>query len=333
MNQEIIERNEGNEKSAVTIGDGQMVSMQIVQDMYNEITGKKESILKRYRIHHKTTQEDLKQLNIKIHQSCEQYNIVGGGCNVTVYAVNDCNQTYSSFEKFEIYDQTSLSSTENIRLQYNLLIVPPKINRPQSYKIEIDIHSRAATKQKASKAHGMSRTIMDIMAPYTGALEIEYVDYTIARTLRETIDSWFEGLEQSKENKYLNFLQDNSHNVSLVTRYLSALFICIYFFGQSESWLTDQSSPEQLFKIALVAFGTVFIVSGIAGRFGTEIGRAIDNIQPLSFLKLTRGDEKAISELEEGNSRNKRKSILNIVLTIALNLSSAWLAYQIGIGI
>jgi len=333
LNQEIVERNEGGENPKVTIGDGQMVSMQIVQGIYNEITGKTEKIIKSYQIHHKATQQDLIQLNLKIHQTCEQYHVIEKNCNVTVYQVDDCNQRYSSFERFQIFDQTSLSPIENVRLQYNLLIVPPKTNRPQPYKIEIDIHSRAAIKQKAKKNHRMPKIFIDIVALRTAVLEIQYVDYTIAKTLNETVDSWFEGLEQSKDNHYLNFLQNHSHYFSLLTQYLSALLLCIYFFIKSEMWLTGQSSPVELFKIALVAFGTVFIVSGIAVRFGAEIGRAIDNIQPLSFLKLTRGDEKAISELEKDNSRNKRKLVLNIALTLALNLFSAWLTYNIGIGI
>lgn len=329
----IIEGKISGEKPLVSIGNGQKVSMQIIQDLYNQITGKKERLLKHYQIKHRTALQDLQLLNDKIYQTCEQYEVVSENCNVTVYLVNDCKQTFSSFEKFEMYDQTSLSSTENIRLQYNLLIVPTKTNSPQSYKIEIDIHSRAAIKQKYSKERGLSRSIMNLMASQTGVLEIEYIDYIIAKTLHDTIDTWFEGLNQSKENKYLNFLQDNSHHVPLVTCYLSALFICAYFFNQTESWLTTQSSPVELFKISLVAFVSVFIVSGIGRRLGAEIGQAIEKIEPLSFLKLTRGDEKAISELEESNNQNKRKSILNIFFTIVLNLLSAWLAYRIGIGI
>ena len=76
MNQEIVERNEGGENPKVTIGDGQMVSMQIVQGIYNEITGKTEKIIKSYQIHHKATQQDLIQLNLKIHQTCEQYHVI-----------------------------------------------------------------------------------------------------------------------------------------------------------------------------------------------------------------------------------------------------------------
>jgi hypothetical protein len=333
LTQEILERNDSQEKSAVSLGDGTMVSMQMVQDVYNEITGKTENISKSYRLHHKTSLVDIEQLNIKIRQLYEQYNIIENNCNVTLYHVDDCKEVYSSFERFKIGDKSSLSSVENIRLQYNFLILLPKTNRPQSYKIEVDIHSRAAISQKASKEHGMTRRIMHIVASRTAVLEIEYIDYTVARNFRTAIDSWFNGLEQSKESKALNFIQDNSQNISIITRYLSALFICAYFFNQSSNWLTSLSSIEHLFKIAVVAFGTVFIVSGIAGRFGTEIGRSIDSVQPLSFLNITRGDQKAISELEDGNKKNWRKSFINIALTIVINIFSAWLAYNVGIGI
>lgn len=332
MTQEIIERNENEEKATVTIRDGAMVSMQMLQDIYNEITGKTENVSKSYRIHHKTELEDLEQLNTKIHQLYEQYNIIENNCNVTLYHIDDCTEVYSSFDRFKISDKTSLSSVENIRLQYNFLIILPKTKRTQTYKIEIDICSRAALKQKAKKEHGMPKRIMTIWATRTGILEIEYIDYTVARNFQTAIDQWFNGLNQSKESKFLNFLQDNSYNLSLVARYTSALFLCVVFFFFSGGWLSGSTSLEQLFKVSVIAFGAVFVVSGIAGRFGAEIGRELDSIQPLSYLKLTRGDEKAIEDLEEGNSKNKRKSLINIGLTVALNLVSTWLAYKIGIG-
>ena len=198
MTQEILERNDDQEKSVVSLGDGAMVSMQMVQDVYNEITGKTENISKSYRLHHKTSLVDLEQLNIKIHQLYEQYNIIEDNCNVTLYHVDDCKEVFSSFERFKLGDKSSLSSVGNIRLQYNFLILLPKTNRPQPYKIEVDIHSRAAIKQKASKEHGMARRIMHIVASRTAILEIEYIDYTVARNFRTAIDSWFNGLEQSK---------------------------------------------------------------------------------------------------------------------------------------
>jgi hypothetical protein len=332
LTQEIIEKNDNQEESTVALGNGKMASMQMLQDIYNEVTGKTEKISKSYRIHHKTKFEDLEQLNIKIHQLYEQYNIIENNCNVTLYHIDDCKEVYSSFDRFRLSEKSSLSSIENVRLQYNFLILLPKTKRPQSYKIDIDIHSRAAIKQKASKEHGLSRRIMHLIASRTALLEIEYIDYTVARNFRTAIDSWFNGLDQSKENKVLNFLQDHSHNISLLTRYSSALFICFYFFYQSSNWFTDTSTLENLFRISVVAFGTIFIVSGITGRFGAEIARSIDRIQPLSFLNLTRGDEKAIIELEDENNKNKNKSFLNIALTIALNILCTWLAYKLGIG-
>jgi hypothetical protein len=331
LTKQIVEREEREDKSTVALGDGSLVSMQMVQDVYNEITGKTENISKSYRIHHKTGLEDIKQLNVKIHQLYEQYNIIEDNCNVTLYHVDNCKEVYSSFERFLLSDKTSLSSIENIRLEYNFLILLPKTHRPQPYKIAIDIHSRAAIKQKAAKERGMSKRLMYLVASRTAILGIEYIDYTVARSFQTAIDQWFGGLTQSKESKTLNFLQDNSQHISIVARYSSALFLCFYFFTQSGDWLTNDSSLAQLFEISVFAFGTIFIVSGIAGRFGAGIGIAVDSIQPLSYLKLTRGDEKAIEEMKIDNQKSKRKSFFSIVLTVLLNISSAFLAYKLGI--
>ena len=328
----MIEAGEDRENQVISIGDNQSVSMQTVQDIYNEFTGKSEEISKSYRLHHKTCFEDIEQLNLKIEQLREQYNIIEKNCNVTLYHVDDCKEVFSTFQRFRLYDKSSLSSIENVHLQYNFLILLPKINRPQHYKIEIDIHSRAAIKQKSKIEHGIHRRIMNIIATRTAVLEIEYIDYTVARNFRTTIDSWFNGLEASEPHKLLNIAQDNSHHFALISRYLSAAFIFAFFYANSAGWVDGGLTLLDIFKLSILCFGAVYIISGIAARFGSEMARAIDKIQPLSYLKLNRGDEKAISELTKSNNANKWKTFSALVVTVVLNLISVWVSAKLGIG-
>ena len=116
MSQEIIEQSEKEDNSSISVGNGRMVSMQAIQDIYNEITGKTEKLSKSYRNDHKTSFEVIEQLNIKIYQLYEQYNIIEKNCNVTLYHIDDCKEVYSSFERFKLYDRSSTSPIENIRL-------------------------------------------------------------------------------------------------------------------------------------------------------------------------------------------------------------------------
>lgn len=59
------------------------ISLQTLQGIYNELTGKSEEVGKSYTKPIQVKFADLEQLNHKISQACEQYNIVSGNCTVS----------------------------------------------------------------------------------------------------------------------------------------------------------------------------------------------------------------------------------------------------------
>src|SRR5690606_7600315 len=116
---------------------------------------------------------------------------------VTLYHLDDQKQIFSSFERFELFDRTTLSPVENVRIEYNFLIVLPQMKKPQSYEIEINIHSRAAMIKKARTESDMrSDMIFELFSSNTAHLEITFVDYTVARNFQVAIDSWFKALPE-----------------------------------------------------------------------------------------------------------------------------------------
>jgi len=120
-------------------GNSQLVSMQLVQDVYNEITGKTEEITKGYKPDYIIKIEDISQLNTKITQLYEQYYIQSSNCSVTIYYEEDQKQVYTSFERFMLYDSSQLSPTESILLTYEFMIVLPKTKRVQTYSLSVRI--------------------------------------------------------------------------------------------------------------------------------------------------------------------------------------------------
>lgn len=56
------------DNESVRLDTGKDVSFQVFQDVYNEITGKKEKLSKNIKINHVTKKEDMIQLNEKIKQ-------------------------------------------------------------------------------------------------------------------------------------------------------------------------------------------------------------------------------------------------------------------------
>jgi hypothetical protein len=317
----------------VDVGNGALVSMQTVQHIYNEITGRSEELSRSYSLNHITSFADIKQLHIKLCQLLEQYNVVSINCAITLYHLDDQKQVFSSFDRFELYDQTTLSPVENVRIEYNFLIVLPQVKKPQSYQIEINIQSRATLAKRAKlESNFHADLFMGMFEDRTANLEIKYIDYSVARNLQITIDGWFKGLKCAPSYSWLKPIKRISEDFPLIFRLSSItiyLWTCLSHFS---SLLVNKSSDlSELYYVAIITFGGVMIVSSISSRLGTALGGSIRRIRALSFLKLTRGDDAAQSEFESNNTMSWIKGLASIVGAIVLNLLSSWLATKIGL--
>ncbi len=124
------------------------VSIQVLQNIYHELTGKTEEVSKSYNAPFQVVHGDFEQLNHRVSQVCEQYNIRAANCSITIYYVNDTQETFSSFEKFRAFNAGSTSPVESVLINYNFLILLPKLNQPQSYTLSIRVASRIAVEKK-----------------------------------------------------------------------------------------------------------------------------------------------------------------------------------------
>lgn len=331
MTQELIENNDENKSEAVQIAGNIPISMKLVQSIYNEVTGKTEKLSKILRDHHEICFEDINQLNIKINQLYEQYNVVAKNCSVTIYHIDDCKEQFSSFERFKIYDKSSTSPCENIRLTYDFLIKLPGAPKVQPYKIEIDIHSRTAIRKRALNEHGIPKGILRIFASRTANIEIEYVDYTVARTFLVAIEHWYASVRKNKSSAIIEIAQKFSAHAPFLLKNITAAIVIFSFFSQRKTILGANPSLETVFCASLIAFGSVYILSSIAKFFGQALETAIDSYQASSSLRLNRGDESAITEFERHNSKTIIAMAASIVGAITINIISGCIAKLIGV--
>lgn len=333
MSHNIIENNSNPNGQQVDLGNGQLVSMQVVQQIYNEITGKSETLSRPYSLNHRVEFEDFRQLNIKIDQICEQYNIISKNCSVTIFHVDDQRQNFSSFERFELFDRSTLSPVESVRLEYNFLIVLPRVQKPQSYVVEINIRSRAAMAQRERRESKLPPgRFYEFIAPITAYVDIEYVDYTVARTLQVTIDGWFKGLHIFPASKFLGLLKKGSHYISSVIPAVAVtafIAICYVIFG-SAKW-AHPDGFKSLYIALLFTLGGSLIIGRFAHIFGVIIVNSVLRIQQKSFINLTRGDQLALEELSNINRQRWGYIIFSMVITVLLNVFSAWIAIRLGI--
>lgn len=333
MNNDIIDQGTPNDGGTVDLGSGQVVSMKAVQQMYADITGRTETLERSYKNNHSIGFDDLCQLDAKISQLQEQYNIVSKNCSVTLFHLDDQKQTFSSFERFKLFDRTTLSPVENVRIEYNYLIVLPQMRKPQSYEIEINIHSRAAQVKRANGDTGArSRMFYEFFSPYTAHVGIEHVDYTVARNFQSAIDGWFKSLHELESGWLLTPLKKMTgyyifaFRLILVFAYLAGCYK--YFVAAFQG-----STPSQaaLFAATVVTFGGMFLMSIVSGKLGSVAAESIKRVQCKSYLNLTRGDELAFKQMSAANRVAWLKTVGSIVVALGVKVLSDYIVVKIGI--
>src|SRR5579864_2266661 len=106
----------------VTVGDA-TISIQHLQQIYKELTGKSESVSKYYDLPIHLTFTDLENLHYKIIQSLAQYNVTQSSENFTIYYSENKKEEFSSFDRLKLHNAGASESVESILCKYNLLII------------------------------------------------------------------------------------------------------------------------------------------------------------------------------------------------------------------
>lgn len=298
------------------------VSLQTLQGIYNEITGKSEEVGKSYSKPIRVQFSDIVQLNHKVTQACEQYNVVSGNCSVTVYYVDDTRDRFSSFERFRLHNSGSTSPVESVLLKYNFLVVLPKTKQPQSYTVSIRLASRVAVaKRMEGEFYGAPPLIIRLMGNRTAVVDIQYVDYMVARNFLNLIDEWFKGIPTATEYKSLHWLQIRSHLIPKVARFATAIFVVLLVITLLPHFIAQGTTDLLLFGRYLgYALVATYAAYTLAGRFAVYIEHSLDHYTELSYLQLTKGDELAIAKAKRGNKFAIVRGVSGFFLTICVSI-------------
>lgn len=321
----------GPEESVVLIDNGEAsqfkVSLQTVQGIYNEITGKTEQLSRGFEVPFQLILGDLEQLHLKMSQLCEQYNICSSNHSVTIYHSEDNKEQFSSFERFRLYNKSSTNAVESVIMKYNFLIILPHVNKPQSYTITVRLASRIAIFKKLAQDVPLSMSVFRVMGSRTAMITVDYVDYLVARNFADTFEGWIKTLSKHDLPAWASFLQRNSHHAPSFLRYGMLLTLGVIIAKRIPVWVPQNSTD--LTNQSLVLF-----LAMLAVVFGAELGKSIgrfiernlDDLSGVSYLNLNRGDEQLIGEATAHNRWAKFKVFAGLAGSLALGVISSVIA-------
>lgn len=288
-------------------------NFQLAQAMYHIITGKTEKLTHSYNGNYKINFASITQLNTKLQQMIQQWNILGQTCNITVSHMDDNTQKFSSYERFQLYDQTLTSPIKSIVFNFNFLIKLPDTRceekyRTQHYNISIRLSSRTVAYNE--KPIGMPTAVLKLFSDSVVVSEIEYVDYNIARSVNATIDSWVNNLEKTEENRILEILQAKSN---WIVRFISLGIFSITIVALWNNITTFSTNYDYslLIQYGLLCSGTIFISLRLGEYLGRACENGIDSIAQISYIEINTGDKRSISKFK----RNNRLNIVKVILS------------------
>lgn len=300
------------------------VPVSVLQALYHELTGKTESLSKFFDRQVLIVYEDLRQLNFKVLQQIEQYKSIGRNVTIKVNCTDERSQTFSSWEKFSQYDQSSTAAVSEIFITYEFLVELPAVKKFHRYKLEIRLVSGVAAGNFLSPFRMGLFRITGMPAPII--VRIEYVDYLVAKNFISTIDEWVKSLAEIKSHWHFPRLQRHSGHFRHIfpSCTLAAAIYATYRLGITMNVLAVPSNPKILLWGCIG--GVLMVLSTMLGRiFGMQVENHVDSTTPISAIKLTRGDERAFERRFQSNKRELLLAALfssGAIATIFLNLVS-----------
>lgn len=297
------------------------VSLQVLQNIYHELTGKSEEVSQSYSAPFLFNANDIQQLDLRIKQTCEQYNIKASNYNIKVFYVNDSQETFSSYDKFASFNAGTPSSVESILLTYNFLIILPKLSEPQSYTVSVRLASKVAIRNKLKDeiAFDIPKMIR-IMGGRTAVVSVKYIDYAVARNLLNCVDVWSQTLDKFNPPKVLQFIQKRSSYIRLISRYVVSIVVIAIIYFSLPKLLSSNATVYEFAKFSILALTGVFATYKLADHLGSGAEDSIDSWTALSYIRLTAGDRESIKSAERANLLSAGVALVKFILSLAVSV-------------
>ncbi|MDO6508715.1 hypothetical protein Q4506_17075 [Colwellia sp. 4_MG-2023] len=332
---DIVTINNNDQEEVVNLGGdnaSSQISFQLAQDFYNEITGKSENLKEFSRDSFILKLHHIEQLHHLLEQSTEQYNVVSFIETYSVNYVNDCSERFSSLAKLKLQVGARGAAIEDISVQYKLLIVLPKTQRPQEYKIHINLISRVAKMENMrSELNGMPFAVplFQFETRKVAVFSIDYVDISVANALMSVIKGWFNSVEKNEISKVTKLIRSYSHFLPRLFKYGLLGLANYYVYKASQVFVPATADINAAVVFILMSLLTLFVTFQLGSYLGKKAERNLDSIYEQSYINFSGADENFvnISTTKIKNSRNR--VLASLIGTLILGAGGSLLAYLI----
>jgi AcrR family transcriptional regulator len=303
-------------------------SISVAQAIYHHVTSKTERIVEAVEGAFTVTTEDIKQLHHKISQTAQRHHQGEWSCEVSVALHKKERINCTSFERFTMLDSGIADATSELVYRYDFLslnnIIPAGSEvKPERYRVSVLISQDHLAEDEEEQPY----YLLQLFSKRNLHVNVEYVDYTIARALMSAIREWIDALPRRKQSKVVIAFSKGADTVRIVIPKVvgAAAIIGSYeFFIGSAGALTIRQIAERGYYAAAGALCLYAFA-----EFATEgFLKALYFTRQKTYLLVTAGDRNKMSDNETKRLTQKTRArffAITIILALLINLTSSWI--------
>lgn len=309
--------------------DGNPVSLQVYQDVYNSMTGKTEVLQRLFFEAHQVEMNDIERLHRDFEVQLEQYDCKVTNCHVSVRYCNGKSEGFSGFNRFKLDGVNKSSATENVEIEYDFLVLLPKTKEAKPYKLVVAIRSTLGVVQRLDEtgATETERSFFFQLERGTARLEIHYVDLAVARSLEALVEDWYKSLSKrggTTQRKIKDFLTAVVPTFSRLTIVAASAFLAHFLLvGRTET------NPS-LFSAGIIAGASIAMAGIIAIPTSNYLRKQVERAIPYSVITLGRADSLLVESSKNNLFKLGASALSKLVGAIGLGLLTTYVATKIG---
>lgn len=295
------------------------------QAIYHKLTKKVERIDKNFEGAYCVDKNDIINLNEKIAQAILQYMVSGSRCEITHVLKKDSSCTFSSVDKFNLFNFNKREITNSINYQFDFLIViPTEIDGvddiAQRYKINVNM----SLNEIDNDDYNAPFFLRGFKGKSGIDLVLEYSDYAVAQALEGVVSGWVSSLPKKKVGPIVEFFLKKE---KFMVIYLDKITKILPILVGSYILYTRNYNLSKSLSLVLFCIAFSFIGELVVDKLVSMLYRIFNRLNPRLEINITAGDRDRTDEIK--SDQIKYSSIgslifMGIIIAILVNLLSSW---------
>lgn len=298
------------------------------QAFYHWLNAKPDSEIKIFPNNRRFKLEDMKELNGKINEKLKLHNVVSSSTAVTIFLSNRRVLEFGTWEKFISNDYAISAETKAVSILWDFYIQLPNYKLPQRHTIKLRLGSHLKPGEFMQLLwQGDDELAIEEAASHV-VCKVDFINPVICNELFGIVTEWHETLSK-------NIFQNNSFKtikrhrakiaaILVILFMIAGTFIIAPAFSYINSKCNFVNGENFNLSHIIITFSGYLIsmyTFYLLGRFWSDrTSRLIEDIAPLHYFEVTKGDKNKIDESKIDNNKIVKKIIREFSIAVVIDI-------------